>query len=98
MGRKDLEGEILARQAFQLSTVGMYYESRELLHLIDASVLTKEGRLEYYNARIHLYHELSYYTNVDWIKKKYKALEWRLIDSLQFVTGKNDAVYYKWKG
>ena len=64
MGRKDLEGEILARQAFQLSTVGMYYESRELLHLIDASVLTKEGRLEYYNARIHLYHELSYYTNV----------------------------------
>lgn len=98
MGRKDLEGEILARQAFQLSTVGMYYESRELLHLIDASVLTKEGRLEYYNARIHLYHELSYYTNVDWIKKKYKALEWRLIDSLQFVADKTDDVYYKWKG
>ena len=98
MGRKDLEGEILARQAFQLSTVGMYYESRELLHLIDASVLTKEGRLEYYNARIHLYHELSYYTNVDWIKKKYKALECRLIDSLQFVADKTDDVYYKWKG
>lgn len=98
MGRKDLEGEILARQAFQLSTVGMYYESRELLHLIDASVLTKEGRLEYYNARIHLYHELSYYTNVDWIRQKYKAMEYLLIDSLPFVAGKTDDVYYKWKG
>lgn len=98
MGRKDFEGEILARQAFQLSTVGMYYESRELLHLIDASVLTKEGLLEYYNARIHLYHELSYYTNVDWIKQKYKAMEYSLIDSLQFVAGKADDVYYKWKG
>lgn len=98
MGRKDLEGEILARQAFQLSTVGMYYESRELLHLIDASVLAKEGRLEYYNARIHLYHELSYYTNVDWIRQKYKAMEYLLIDSLPFVAGKTDDVYYKWKG
>lgn len=98
MGRKDLEGEILARQAFQSSTTGMYYEAQELLGMVDKSALTKEGLAEYYNARIHLYHELSYYTNVDWIKKKYKALEWRLIDSLQFVTGKNDAVYYKWKG
>lgn len=98
MGRKDLEGEMLARQAFQSSTVGLYNESMAVLELIDESELTKEGMVEYYNAKIHLYHELAYYTNLEWLKQKFKKMEYALIDSLPKLMSKTDPIYYKWMG
>lgn len=98
LGRKDLEGEVLSRWAFQFSTVGMYYESRELLESIDVDALSKEGKAEYYNANIHLCHELAYYTNLSWLRDKWKAKEYGMLDSLTAVTGKHNDLYYKWQG
>lgn len=98
MDRKDLEGEILSRWAFQYSTVGMYYEAREMLNLVDVSVLDAEGKAEFYNASMHLCHELAYYTNLPKLKEKLKSEGYSMIDSLTAVVGKHDALYYKWKG
>lgn len=98
MERKDLEGEILSRWAFQYSTVGMYYEAREMLDKVDVTALESEGKAEYYNASMHLSHELAYYTNLPHLKDKLKSEGYSMIDSLTAVVGNHDDLYYKWKG
>lgn len=98
LDRKDLEGEVLSRWAFQFSTVGKYYESREMIDNVDASALTKEGKAEYYNANIHLCHELAFYTNLPGLRDKWKVREYGMLDSLTAVVGKHNELYYKWQG
>lgn len=74
MGDRKRENDCLARLAFQCSTTGMYPESMELLGVIDTTQLDRAGMRNYLIAGQHLYSEMSYYTNVPWLRQKYAGM------------------------
>lgn len=61
----------MALLAFQCSTIGSYVESYSLLSRIDTTKLDAEGRNDYLWANLHLYSELSYYSQQPSLKELY---------------------------
>ena len=70
-GNARLEGNAKSLFAFQLSTTGDYAESWDILQTVRPENLDEEGKCNYYWAQQHLYGEMAYYANVDFLKKYY---------------------------
>lgn len=70
-GNLQQEGNAKALLAFQESTTGDYAESYDILKTIDPAQLDSTGLRNYYWAYLHLYGEMTYYANVDFLKKYY---------------------------
>ena len=70
-GNQQQEGNAKALLAFQESTTGDYAESYDVLKTIDPMQLDSIGLRNYYWAYQHLYGEMAYYANVDFLKKYY---------------------------
>ena len=66
------EGNAKALLAFQESTTGDYAESYNVLKTIDPQQLDSAGLRNYYWAYQHLYGEMTYYANVDFLRKYYR--------------------------
>lgn len=66
------EGNAKALLAFQKSTTGDYAESYNVLKTIDPQQLDSAGLRNYYWAYQHLYGEMTYYANVDFLRKYYR--------------------------
>lgn len=66
------EGNAKALLAFQESTTGDYAESYDVLKTIEPAKLDSAGLRNYYWAYMHLYGEMAYYANVDFLKKYYR--------------------------
>ena len=66
------EGNAKALLAFQSSTTGKYTESFSILNQIDTTRLDAQGRRNYLMASQHLYGELSYYSNIEQLRKYYE--------------------------
>lgn len=71
MGDKAKQGNAMSLLAFQSSTTGKYAESYDVLRAIDKEALDAEGLKNYFWACQHLYGEMAYYANVDYLKKYY---------------------------
>ena len=80
--RKDLVGRFRSMLAYQCSNAGMYTESLEQLHLVKKSALDQKGLCEYYNARMHVYGELGYYSIIPPMKEQYFRQQTTYRDSL----------------
>lgn len=98
MGRKDLYSQVQSRLALQCSMMGQYNEAVAILNNIDKKNLTTAGLVDYYNAQIHVHHELAFYTNIASLKKKWTNRKNIFKDSLFAIADKNSDVYMKWKG
>lgn len=66
------EGNAKALLAFQKSTTGDYAESYNVLKTIDPQQLDSAGLRNYYWAYQYLYGEMTYYANVDFLRKYYR--------------------------
>ena len=71
-GNPQQEGNAKALLAFQESTTGDYAESYNVLKTIDPQQLDSAGLRNYYWAYQHLYGEMTYYANVDFLRKYYR--------------------------
>lgn len=66
------EGNAKTLLAFQASTTGNYAESYDVLKTINPAQLDEVGKCNYYWALQHLYGEMAYYANVDFLHKYYR--------------------------
>ena len=66
------EGNAKTLLAFQESTTGDYAESYDILKAIDPTQLDHAGKCNYYWALQHLYGEMAYYANVDFLRNYYR--------------------------
>lgn len=73
LGDKQAEANAKALLAFQCSTTGKYNESSYILSQIDTTALAPQVRRNYLVACQHLYTELSYYANIDELRRYYQA-------------------------
>ena len=71
-GNPQQEGNAKALLAFQESTTGDYAESYNVLKTVDPQQLDSAGLRNYYWAYQHLYGEMTYYANVDFLRKYYR--------------------------
>lgn len=93
MGDQERMNDSRARLAFQCSTTGMYPESFEILNSIDTTLLDSMGLRNYLIAKQHLYSEMSYYTNVPYLKEKYSRMSEQTLTQL-FATLRHDDPEY----
>lgn len=99
MGREDLVNETRARLALQCSMIGQYHEALEILAEVNTKRLAPpNGLVCYYNAMIHVHHELAFYTHIVSLKRKYLKIENAMCDSLFVIADPNSEEYLKWKG
>lgn len=80
--RKDIIANCRSLKAFQCSTVGLYNEALALLGSIDRQQLDSTGLPNYYQAQMHVYGELGYYTQLNSMREKFYRKEWLYCDSL----------------
>ena len=93
MGDKAKQGNAMALLAFQESTTGDYNESYDLLRDIDRSALDKEGLANYLWAYQHLYSEMAYYSNVQYLKRYYQQKFNGYVAEVESVLPHNDDRY-----
>ena len=92
-----LYGDIRACLAYQCSMTGQYHEAMEILSGIDRENLDRDGLVDYYNAYVHVNHELAYYTGVSSLRAEYEKKESVFKDSLFAVANTRSEEYFKWK-
>ena len=82
LGRQAQVGNCLALKAFQCSTVGYYNEAIAFLKSIDKQQLDSIGLRHYYQAQMHVYGELGYYSVIPPMKEQYYKQQATYRDSL----------------
>lgn len=93
LGESALAGHARAKMARQCSNSGMYVEAGELLRQVNSSVLSKEGKTDYYEACNHLYGEIANYSLVPEVKSRYYNLQRLYRDSLESVSDEGSNTY-----
>lgn len=92
-GNLQQEGNAKALLAFQESSTGSYAESYDILKTIQPSQLDSTGVRNYYWACQHLYGEMAYYANVDFLKKYYREQHEGYVKMLKKVLSPYDDRY-----
>lgn len=85
LGFQELAGQARAKMARQCSNSGMYVEAKELLDQVNPSLLTKEGKTDYYEACSHLCGEIANYSLLPNVKTRFFDMQHRYRDSLETV-------------
>ncbi len=93
IGQYGLAGQARAKMARQCSNSGMYVEAGELLDEVKVSLLTKEGKTDYYDARNHLCGEIANYSLLPEVKKRYFDMQRQFRDSLEHVSDQRSDLY-----
>ncbi|MBQ3630468.1 MAG: transcriptional regulator [Prevotella sp.] len=92
-GRAAVAARCQALMAFQCSTVGMYTEALTILDKTNRRQLDTLGLTDYYNARMHVYGELCYYTRLDSLHRHYRKLADSYRDSVLMVASPQSETY-----
>ncbi|SMO66501.1 transcriptional regulator [Saccharicrinis carchari] len=82
LGNPKLQNQSNIKMAFVLASSGRYFEAVEKLERIDKSTLADKGLIDYYNAFIKVYNDLSFYTPSNQNRQKYTDIHNNYIDSL----------------
>lgn len=72
---QQLEYFCQVKMAFLCSSTGLYTEALDYLHTVDPTLLSREQKGLYYMATAHVWGELSYYSRIDSLSKRYRQLQ-----------------------